>query len=992
MWRTGVVALFAALCVSEPALAQNARITGTVRAADGSGPVMGAGVTISRTNRGTVSRDDGRYTISALEAGAYVVVARRIGYAPDSQTVRLSAGATAIADFNLKVTAAQIGGVVITGYGGVKDVRDRTGLVEMVKEKDFNTGRVIGAQQLIQAKIPGVQVMDNNEPGGGMSLRIRGGTSVNASNEPLIVIDGVPLSIGGGVSSGRNPLNFLNPADIASITVLKDASSTAIYGSRGANGVILITTKSGITGESAVTYSSNYSTSSIVKKPNVLNATQYRAAVQQYAPQNIQYLGNANTNWIDAVTQAAGGAEQNLSIGGGKDDMHYRLSLGSLNQTGILKGSITSRASMALTYSDILFGDRLEFRANLKGSKADDNYAQAGIGGATAMGPTQPIKNADGSWFQWTDWLGPGNPLADQAMISDHGTVYRTVGNIEAKYSAPWIEGLTATVRTGYDFTQSSRATFSPSTSRYDLRTSRGGRIDKNNPRQTNTLLELFGTYTRKLAGTGSTFDVTGGYTYENSRGDYPSFYAEGLSTDLLSANGVPGAKTQQNFLTVDESKLISFFGRANFTQSDKYLLTASVRRDGSSRFGAGNQWGVFPSMAGAWRIIEEPFMQNIPKLSDLKLRASWGVNGNQSFGNYLFLSTYTAGDSKVQYPFGSTWVTTIRPSAVDPGIKWEQTASTNFGVDYGFYNNRITGTIDWYTKTTKDLLFRVPVAQGTNLGDYVMTNIGSMKNTGIELGISGVVFDGKTSAFRWDASLTASHNVNKITAISAQGSDKLLWGPFINGGVGNQVEVLKPGLPINTFYVFQHKVGSDGKPVGGAATDIQMYVDQNKDGAITVDDKIPFHSPAPNWIIGHTSTMSYKNWDASLTARASLGNYAYNNVASSNGTYRSLVGNQSPPNLEASVLKYGFTATQYFSDLYVEKASFLRLDNISVGYRFKNVPQIKSVRVYGAIQNVFTSTKYTGVDPAAAALNSGVDNNLYPLSRTFTFGLNLGF
>ncbi|MDQ8155342.1 MAG: SusC/RagA family TonB-linked outer membrane protein, partial [Gemmatimonadota bacterium] len=644
---------------------------------------------------------------------------------------------------------------------------------------------------------------------------------------------------------------------------------------------------------------------------------------------------------------------------------------------------------MGLTYSDLLMNDHLEFRANLKGSRAIDTYAAGGMGAATSMAPTQPLRNADGTYFQWADWLGANNPLADQAMISDLGTTYRSVGNLEAKYKFPWIDGLDATVRTGYDFTQASRVTFSPSTSQYDIESGRGGRIDKNNPRQINTVLEVFSTYNRKMEDLASSFDVTGGYSYENSRGDYPSFYAEKLSTNLLGANGVPGSTVQQNYLYVDESKLISFFGRANYTFRDRYLLTASVRRDGSSRFGTGNQWGIFPAFAAAWRVIEEPFMQKFTQISDLKLRGSWGVNGNQSFGNYLFVSSYTSGDQKAMYQFGNQFVSTIRPSAVDPNIKWEQTSSSNFGIDYGLYNNRITGTIDLYSKTTKDLIFTVPVPAGTNLSNYVTTNIGSMKNSGIELGLSAVVLEGKKSPWRYDASFSASHNKNEIVSVSGSGTDKILVGG-IAGGVGNTIQVLQPGQPIFSFLVFRHKTGADGKPVTGDKSDKELYQDINGDGNINQDDKVAYKSPAPTWIIGHTSNVSYKNWDASATARMHLGAYVYNNVASTQGTYRALKGTQAPSNLHASVLDYGFTSTQYFSDLYIEKAGFFRLDNISVGYTFKNMPQLKSLRVYGAVQNVFTSTKYSGVDPMAGV--NGIDNNLYPLSRTFTTGLNLGF
>ena len=986
MWRTGVVALFAAICVSEPALAQT-RITGSVTAGDGSGAVVGAEVTVSGTKRGAITRDDGRFNID-VAAGTYKLIAKRIGYAPDSQSVTIGMGKTVSVDFTLKIVAAQLGGIVITGYGQ-KDVRDRTGVAETIKEKNFQLGKITSPEQLIQGKVPGVQVVTSNEPGAGISMRIRGGTSINASNEPLFVVDGVPLPVGGGVSSGRNPMNFLNPADIQSITVLKDASAAAIYGSRGANGVILITTKSGVQGASSVSYSSSYSSSQIVKKPDMLNAAQFRAAVTQYAPENVKNLGNANTDWIGAITHTGAGAENNLSMAGSKDDMRYRLSVGSMTQNGIVIGSSTRRESLGLTYSDLLMNDKLDVRVNLKGSRALDTYAAGGMGAATAMAPTQPLKNPDGTWYQWVDWLGANNPLADQAMISDQGSTYRSVGNLEAKYTLPWVEGLSATLRTGFDFTQASRVTFSPSNAQFDIEGGRGGRIDKNNPRQINNVLEAFATYNRKMEDLASSFDMTGGYSYEGSRGDYPSYYAEGLSTNLLGANGVPGAKVEQNYLNIDESKLISFFGRLNWTLKDRYLLTASVRRDGSSRFGPGNQWGVFPAFAGAWRVIDEPFMQKFTMLSDLKLRASWGINGNQSFGNYLFLSSYTSGDNKAMYQFGNELVTTIRPSAVDPNIKWEQTASSNFGIDFGFYNNRVTGTIDLYSKTTKDLIFTVPVPAGTNLSNYVTTNIGSMKNSGFELGLSAVILEGKSSGVRWDGTLSASHNANKIISVSASGADKILVGG-ISGGVGNTIQVLEAGFPKNSFLVFRHKTGADGKPVTGNKTDLELYVDQNKDGAITQDDKVPYKSPDPTWIIGHTSNFSWKNWDASLTARMHLGQYTYNNVASTLGTYRALTGTNAPSNLQSSVLKYGFTSTQYFSDLYIEKASFLRLDNISVGYTFKNAWELKSLRLYGTIQNVFTSTKYTGVDPMAGV--NGIDNNLYPLSRTFTTGLSVGF
>ena len=986
MTRFRVFALLAALCASVPALAQNTRITGIVRNADGGAPIFGASVEVNAggTSRGAVTREDGRYTI-AVEPGTYSVRVRRIGFSTDSATgVVVRAGASATANFTLKASATQIVGVTVTGYG-TQEVRDITGSVKAVTAKDFNPGRVVSAEQLIQAKVPGVQIIDNNEPGGGMSIRIRGGTSINASNEPLIVVDGVPLNIGGGLSSGRNPLNFLNPNDIKEITVLKDAQATAIYGSRGANGVLMITTKSGSAAEPVLTYSTNFSTSSAIRTPDLLSPNQFRTAVTTYANSNLSKLGTASTNWLDQVLRSAGGIENNISLAGIRDDARYRLSVGRLRQDGVLAGTTAERTTIAMTYSDLMLNDQIEFRANLKGSRSDDAYTPGGVlGNAIAMDPTQtPL--AGSSYFQWTDPLGPNNPLEELAVLQDRGQTYRTIGNIEAKYFIPRVAGLSATVRTGFDLATSQRTSFSPSYAQQDKETSRGGRVDRSNPRQFNTVFELFGNYNRKIMG--ATVDFTGGYTYEDQTGDYPYYYSQGLSTDLLGINGVPSAQITQNFLNVEESKLISFFGRANVSYQDKYLLTASLRRDGSSRFGPGNQWGLFPSVAAAWRLGDEAFMQDLP-FSDLKLRFSWGVNGNQAFGNYLYIPTYTFGGPQAQYQFGNQYIATIRPSAVDPNIKWEQTTSTNFGLDYGLFNDRITGTVDVYTKTTDDLIFTVPVAAGTAVSNFVTTNIGSMRNSGLELGLSAVILDGRTSPWKYDASFAFSTNRNELTSISGSGTDQILTGG-IAGGVGSTIQVLQPGAPVNSFFVYRHKKDANGQYVTGDKTDAQLYEDLNGDGVINQNDREVYKNPAPRFIIGHTSSASYKNWDFSLTARAYLGNHVYNNVASNLGHYSGLRGG-APTNRHASVLTNGFVNPQYFSSIYVEDASFLRIDNVSAGYTLRDVFGARSARAFVTIQNLFTTSKYSGVDPLAGV--NGIDNNIFPLARTITAGLSIGY
>ncbi len=988
MRRFGVLTLVAFLCVSEPALAQSARITGIVRSGTGDAPIVAAEVeVVSASFRRVVStREDGRYTVQ-VEPGTYQVRAKRIGFSADSSSITISGTETKTLDFSLTARAFQVAGVTVTGYG-TQDVRDLTGSVKAVTVEDFNPGRIVSPEQLIQAKVPGVQVVDNNEPGGGISLRIRGGTSVNASNEPLFVIDGVPLNVGGGLSSGRNPLNFLNPADIKEITVLKDASATAIYGSRGANGVVMITTRSGSSTEPAFSYGTSFSSSTVAARPDLLNAQQFRNIVTANVPSNVGLLGSANTDWYDQVLRSAGGAEHNLAVSGVRDDMRYRLSFGLLNQDGILQGTNAQRISGSATYSDVLLNDRLELRANFKGTRNHDIYTPGGVlGNAVSMDPTQaPITG--GTYFQWLNPLGANNPIADLNQLSDEGTTFRSLGNVEAKwFFSDFVEGLSGTMRTGYDYSTSTRTFFSPSTAQQDIESGRNGRIDRNMPRQLNTVLELFGNYNRELGFMESTIDLTGGYTYEEQTGDYASYWAEDLSTDLLGANGIPLAGEAQNNLFVEDSKLISFFGRANWSIRDRYLVMASLRRDGSSRFGPENQWGVFPSLAVAWRVNEEPWFGDRLNLSELKVRLSWGVNGSQSFGNYLYVPTYTPSGAQATYQFGNQFVSTLRPSAVDPNIKWEETSSLNFGIDFGFLNDRITGTLDMYSKDTRDLIFSVPVAAGTAVGNFVTTNIGSMNNTGIELGVSAVILDGAGGGLRYEAQFAISSNRNEITSISSDASDRILTGG-IAGGVGSRVQVLQPGSPINSFYVYEHRKGTDGKFVVTGA-DTALYVDRNGDNIINQDDLRAYRNPAPRMIIGHTSNLGYGKWDFSATARAYLGNSVYNNVASNLGHLNGLLG-PNPANRHASILETPFQNPQYFSDMYVEDASFFRLDNISAAYTFRNLMGARSVRLFGTIQNVFTTSKYSGADPLAGV--NGIDNNLFPLSRTYTFGANLAF
>lgn len=988
MRRVGLFAgLTVALLAGRSALAQTGTITGRITSTEGAAPVAGAQVIVRGTTAGTQTTTDGRYSL-AVRAGTYTVIARRIGFAPDSVTgVVVTEGGTATADLALAPTATVLSQVVSIGYGE-RAQRNITGSVAAVNSKEFNTGRVVSPEQLIEGKVAGVHVIGTNEPGGGINVRVRGGTSVNAQNEPLFVIDGVPMPVGGGFTvGGRNPLNFLNPDDIESITVLKDAASTAIYGSRGANGVVLIRTRSGATQTSGVEITSSISQSDVVSSPDMLNAAQFRAVVQQYKPSIIDSIGTANTDWLGAVEQRGVGQEHTIAFGGRRQDMNYRLSLNYLDQDGILRGSTAKRVATNLTYADRLFDQRLEVNAHVSGAKLDDRFTPSPVlGNAINFIPTAPIYNADGTYFSWnpvTQALRVGNPVSQLALISDASTGYRSIGNIQGKYRFPFLEGLSGNVNLGYDVAMRDRTTFNPSNEWTQEVGQLGGTLTRNRETLLNTLLETYGDYTRDFDPLSTNVDLTAGYTWEQNNRDNPYMFAQGLPSDLLGPNGLVGAKLQRSTIYKERSRLISGFARLNATVRDRYLLMLSVRRDGSSKFGPLHQWGWFPAAGLGWRLSEEPFLQNrIPSLSDLKLRYSWGVNGNQGIPSYQAYAFYVVGNNFAQAQFGDQFVNTIRPSAYNPGIRWEQTASHDLGLDYGFLNNRITGTIDYYAKKTTDLLFNVPIAAGTNLSNFLYTNIGSVQNRGWEFGLNARVLEGGRSGLTWDASFTASTNSNKLLSINSVGEGvQQVFTGLIAGGVGNYVQVLQPGVPVNSYYVY-HQIGD--------TSGVPIYEDINKDGKIDINDRRPFHSPAPKWLFGHSSNLRYGNVDASFTLRASLGNYVYNNVASNLGWYGMLNVAGAPINLHSSVLKTGFKDSQFWSDVYVEDASFLRMDNIQVGYTFHNLRQVNQLRLFGTVQNVFTLTNYTGVDPEAGL--NGIDNTLYPRARTFLVGANVGF
>ncbi len=966
-------------------------------------PLQGAMVRVGGQN--TQTRADGGYLLTNVPAGTDSLRVTMIGYAPVARAVTVAGGETLDVDVALAAQAAQLAELVVVGYGEQRQ-GNITGAVTNVTSNEFNTGRVVTPTELIQNKVAGVQVVENNEPGGRTSIRIRGPSSTTASNEPLYVVDGQPLL--GDVTTGRDPLNFLNPDDIASITVLRDAGAAAIYGTNAANGVVLITTKRGQQGEGGkpkFEYTGSVSASNVTRLPSMLNAQQFRAAVEQYAPGSVGQLQNANTDWFGAIDRTGFGQEHNVAVSGAGSSNDYRFSANFLDQKGIIDRNSTRRIGLSANYTQRLANDRLNLRFNLRGSHSDDQFTPIGVlGNAAQYGPTQPILDgaSETGFYDWPDsnLTSADNPVAILNLAEEKGWTNRAVGNMQTEYSLPWVEGLRANLNIGFDATRAKRANFTPSVLHREVVTGNGGRQSFFRPKQVSTVMEAYLNYTTPRPLGPGTLDLTGGYSWAKAHGDSLYYEGNGLATNSLGNDGVAPAATVKDIVFEQESKLISFFGRLNYNINDRYIVAASLRYDGSSRFGSAHDYGTFPSVSAAWRLSQEPFLRGVKGLSDLKLRASWAKTGNQSFGNYLQYSSYQLSDNLTTYQFGDSVFTTSRPSAVDPNIKWEQTRAFNVGLDFGFANQRITGAIDWYDKLTSDLLFNVPVAAFSNLSNFVTTNIGSMRNRGIEMSLGLRVLEGGDRGLTWQADFTGARNTNNLRSITPFGGSalKILVGN-VSGGVGTRIQVLSPGVPVNSFYVYEH-IRENGKPiyrdVNGVdgINDQDLYVDQNGDGIINQSDLRPFHDPAPRWVLGHSSYLAMGKIDLGFTLRAYLGNYMYNNVASSNGDYRELTQG-SPYNLHSSVLETQFATQQLQSDFYVEDASFLRLDNVTLGYTFNLRGQ--SARVFGTVQNVFTVTGYSGVDPSGniapspttSSLN-GIDNNIYPRSRTFSGGLSL--
>ncbi len=976
--RFWLAAMLFLLAGTQLVFAQNRNISGTVVDSQNNEPIVGANILVKGTLTGTVTDFDGKYSLT-VPSGSTVILFSFVGY--DSQEITL--GASSVIDIRL-VSGKVLDEVVVIGYGVAKK-EDLTGSVTQVTSKSFNEGAVNTPEQLIVGRVAGVQVTSaGGAPGGGNTIRIRGGSSLTANNDPLIVIDGIPVDA--GIKGSQNPLNTINPNDIESFTILKDASATAIYGSRASNGVIIITTKKGKTGPVQLSYSGDFNVGQIAKRLEPLTADEFRTLVNEIGtPQQIALLGDANTDWQDAIYQTATGTDHNLSAAGSISDMlPYRVSLGFTNQAGILKTSNMDRYSGALSLSPSLLDNHLTINLNAKASMVKNRFADVGtIGSAILFDPTQPVmtgSDAFGGYFEWVDFEGnvsvnaPRNPLARLEQRNDLSTVNRFIGNAQFDYKFHFLPDLRANLNIGLDKAKGEGTVKVPVEAASEINNGEGGMDNSYSEAKTNRLLDFYLNYGKTVNSIKSKFDVTAGYSYQGFH----------LENETLTRD-VSGSRSD----TVDyegEYVLISFFGRLNYTLNDRYLLTVTLRNDGSSRFSEDNRWGLFPSVALAWNVARENFLADSRVLTDLKLRVGYGVTGQQDIiGYYPYLPRYTSGLNSAQYQFGDQFITTLRPEGYDANIKWEETTTWNAGIDFGFANNRINGTLDFYQRKTKDLLNQISIPAGTNLTNQLVTNIGNMENKGVELSINANVLN--KNDWSWDLGFNITGQHTEITNLTLNDDPTFIGNPTggISGGVGNNIQIHSVGYAPSSFFVFKQVYDANGKPVEG------LYEDLNKDGQITELDKYRYNKPAPDVFLGFNTMLRYKNFDLSTVIRGNVNNYIYNNVASDRGII--FVGGTTPDyiiNTLNTALEDGFTNREYFSDFYVENASFMRIDNITLGYAFDKLFTNRfNGRIYATAQNVAVMTNYTGLDPE---VSTGIDNNIYPRPRTFLVGLNLNF
>ena len=1025
-------ALLIALTMSVASFAQKITVTGTVYEPEGE-PAIGASVEILGTAGYGVATDfDGNFSIQ-VDPNATLVFSY-VGC--DKQEVPVD-GRTKI-EVHLKTNAVAMNELVVVGYGTVKK-SDATGSVGVVKPGEIEAGLATTAQDLLVGASPGVVVSTNGgNPDGAASIQIRGGASLNASNSPLIVIDGVPMD-GNTVKGSSNPLALVSPENIESMTILKSASATAIYGSRASNGVIIITTKRGQSGRPQVNFAANFNVATPRNYMNMMSAGDYRNFItSRYGADSQQaaQLGDASTDWQKEVLRTTFSHDYSLSVGGTAGFLPYRVGINYTKTNGVERGTDNQRLGATINLTPKFFDDLLSVNANLKGSYITNNYGGGALGAAVGFNPTLPIYSDLGGMFNnYTTYIAGGylaqkgvkgneisnlyskNPVSLWKEHYSHSIVYQSVGNLQLDLKMPFLRELRANLNLGYDYSHgevnnyeqpgspaawdSNFPVYGDDGSIVYIKEGYGMRGRENQERYT-LMLEFYLNYAKTFDAISSDLDVTAGYSWQRFNNNGHNFStvinkianSDVIFTDPNLNQGQPTPISQYagyQFSPTDYYKaryqLVSFLGRVNYTFKDRYLLTATVRRDGTSRFGKDNRWGTFPAVALGWKILDEDFMENARGvLSELKLRLDYGVTGQQDLNDdyFPYLPVYNVLDyDNNSYPINGSYTQIAYPEKYNANLKWEETDTYNVGLDFGFLNNRINGSLDFYVRKTKDLLVEANYPAGSNLSNMGNINLGDLKNTGIEFNVNTRPI--VTRDFTWNSNVNLGWNRNKITRLAEGASNT-------TGKIGTAGDIQKHevGYSAYTFYVYEQVFGKDGKPLEG------VYVDQNADGIINNEDHIPYHHVHPNITATWVNTFNYKNWDFGITLRGAWGNWAYNKNQVDN-SFISSTNNLPISNLMDNTYLWNSTKTTelQLSSYFVQNASFVRCDNITVGYTWDNLFQKGlRVRLFGAVQNPFVITKYKGLDPELTyqkdndSSQQGIDSSVYPRPVTCTLGL----
>ena len=959
--------------------AQTTTIKGTVTDSGNGEPLIGATVLSGSGKPIAVTDFDGNFSFS-LSSGEKQITVSYIGYR--SKTVALG-GNTTIA-IRLDPEESTLNEVVVVGYGTTRR-SDLTGSVSTIKSDDFNKGQISSPEQLINGKVAGVQIMSNSGSAtGGSTIRVRGGASLNASNDPLIVLDGVPLESGGISGNSSNFLSMINPSDIESMTVLKDASSTAIYGSRASNGVIIITTKKGKEGKLKVSFTSTNSVQTRAQMTKMLTTAQFRDIVNRDGTDAQKaLLGGADTDWNDEVYRTAFGTDNNVSFSGKTGFLPFRVSLGYMNQSGLVRKDNAERYTASVVLNPSFFKDHLKLTLNAKGTINNNTfYNNSALWAAATYNPTVPVYSGNDLFGGYNEVLdssgmpvngGVRNPRGLVDQYDSTSDVKRMVGSFDVDYKLHFFPDLKLHATLGLDVAEGKGSVYVPDEAAEGYVT--GGSDYSYGPQKNiNRLLTLYANYSKYFENIKSNLEATVGYDYQYWKSATPAYNTYNAKGEQLSAVKASDYR----------HVLLSYYGRLNYSFDGKYLLTATVRRDGTSRFSKDTRWGTFPSVALGWTLTQEPWMRGQKVLSNLKVRASYGVTGQQDgIGNYNYLPVYTQSVSGAEAYINGQYVNTYRPEAYVSDLKWETTTSWNFGFDFGFLDDRLSGNFDFYTRKTKDLIASVPSAAGTNFAKTITTNVGNVDSHGIEVSINAVPV--KTNDWEWSLSYNftwQSMKVKNLSLVKGGGTTNTPAGPMVDS---YYLQTITEGYEPYMFYVYKQLYDSDtGKPIEGA------YADLNGDGQINSSDLYRYHSPAPDYIMGMSTSVRWKKFTLGMNFRANIGNYVYNGMAMNTGAWEVQTWNSFQlNNISTSYLKTGFKTRQHLSDYYVENASFLKMDNLNLAYDFGQITKWCSLTLSAMIQNVFCITKYSGADPEVP---NGFDSSFYPRPRTYSLSLGLQF